>query len=118
MRKALSVWILALLTWPISLLAGLSAWQRLESAQLESDPALEGSALIRWLLWPMARGDVGHVGRGLSTSVIELFSGKVHARQRRDVSGDVIRCRIAERAGLECEIETDHLVHVKIHLRP
>ena len=54
-----TIWILALLTWPIPLLATLSAWQRLESAQLESDPALCGAALIRWLLWPMARVAVG-----------------------------------------------------------
>src|SRR5439155_11496637 len=51
--------ILALLTWPIPLLATLSAWQRLELAQLESDPALTGAALIRWLLWPMARVSLG-----------------------------------------------------------
>ncbi len=54
-----TVWILALLTWPITLLLALSAWRRLEAAQLESDPALGGAALIRWLLWPMARAAVG-----------------------------------------------------------
>src|SRR5436309_8483509 len=45
-----TIWILTLLTWPIPLLGAVSAWQRLEPAQLESDPALEGAALIRWLL--------------------------------------------------------------------
>ncbi len=54
-----AVWILALLTWPITLLLVLGAWRRLEPALLESDPALGGGALIRWLLWPMARGAVG-----------------------------------------------------------
>lgn len=54
-----AIWILALLTWPIPLLAALSAWQRLEPAQLESDPALRGAALVRWLLWPMARASLG-----------------------------------------------------------
>src|SRR5262245_47927059 len=49
-----TIWILALLTWPIPLFATLSAWKRLESAQLDSDPALAGRALVRWLLWPMA----------------------------------------------------------------
>jgi ABC-type Fe3+ transport system permease subunit/sugar lactone lactonase YvrE len=51
-----TIWLLALLTWPITLLAALSAWQRLEAAQLESDPALTGFALLRGLLLPLARG--------------------------------------------------------------
>src|SRR4051812_44129092 len=50
-----TIWILTSLTWPIPLLATLSAWQKVEPAQLESDLALGGLALIRWLLWPMAR---------------------------------------------------------------
>jgi len=54
-----AIWILALLTWPIPLFAALSAWRRLESAQLESDPALSGGGLVRWLLWPMARVSLG-----------------------------------------------------------
>ncbi len=54
-----TIWILTLLTWPITLLAVLSAWRRLEPSQLESDPALSGGALLRWLLWPIARMAVG-----------------------------------------------------------
>jgi iron(III) transport system permease protein len=54
-----AVWILTALTWPVSLLAALSAWRRLEPSQLEADPALRGVALLRWLLWPMARVSVG-----------------------------------------------------------
>lgn len=54
-----AVWILTLLTWPIPMLAALSAWRRLQASQLESDPALCGTALIRWLLWPMVRVAVG-----------------------------------------------------------
>ena len=54
-----TVWILVLLTWPLSLLATLTAWHRLEPSQLESEPALRGAALIRWLLWPVARKAVG-----------------------------------------------------------
>lgn len=50
-----TVMILALLTWPITLLLVLAAWRKLEPSQLESDPALSGGALVRWLLWPMAR---------------------------------------------------------------
>ena len=54
-----AAWILTLLTWPIPLLATLGAWRRLQASQLESDPALCGWPLIRWLLWPMARLAVG-----------------------------------------------------------
>ena len=50
-----TIWILTLLIWPLSMFATLSAWERLEAAQLESDPALGGGMLIRCLLWPMAR---------------------------------------------------------------
>lgn len=49
------VWLLSLWLWPIGFIAALSAWTQLESALLETDPALTGAALIRWLLWPMAR---------------------------------------------------------------
>jgi ABC-type Fe3+ transport system permease subunit/DNA-binding beta-propeller fold protein YncE len=50
-----TVWILGLLTWPITLLAVRGAWQRLEPAQLESDPAVAGGALLGGLLLPLAR---------------------------------------------------------------
>jgi ABC-type Fe3+ transport system permease subunit/DNA-binding beta-propeller fold protein YncE len=50
-----TVWILSLLTWPITLLMVLSAWQRLEPSQLESDVAVSGWWLVRGLLWPVAR---------------------------------------------------------------
>ncbi|HZV35725.1 MAG TPA: 6-bladed beta-propeller [Verrucomicrobiae bacterium] len=51
-----TVWILALLLWPITMLAVLGSWQRLEAAQLESDMALKGWTLVRGLLLPLARG--------------------------------------------------------------
>jgi len=51
-----TVWILSLLNWPITLLMVLSAWQRLEPPQLESDTAVRGWWLIRGLLWPLGRG--------------------------------------------------------------
>src|SRR5207245_9851780 len=47
------------LTWPIPMLAALSAWNGIEAAQLECEPALRGRALVRWLLWPMARASLG-----------------------------------------------------------
>src|SRR5256885_16291728 len=50
-----TIWILTLLTWPITLLTVLGAWQRLEPSQLESDPALRGAWLVSGLLCPMAR---------------------------------------------------------------
>ncbi len=50
-----TVWILALLLWPVSLLFVLGAWQRLEAAQLESDLAMTGLSLCRGLLLPLAR---------------------------------------------------------------
>ena len=50
-----TIWILSLLTWPITSLMVLSAWQRLEPAQLESDAAVTGWWLIRGLLWPLGR---------------------------------------------------------------
>jgi ABC-type Fe3+ transport system permease subunit/DNA-binding beta-propeller fold protein YncE len=53
-----TVWILSLLLWPITLLAVLSAWQRLEPSHLECEPLLRRSALVRWLLVPMARGEL------------------------------------------------------------
>ncbi len=50
-----TVLVLTLLLWPIPLLAVWSAWQRLEPAQLEIEPALGGWPLIRFLLFPLAR---------------------------------------------------------------
>ena len=50
-----AVWLLALLTWPLTTVLTLGAWRKVEAAQMESDPALNGLALIRWLLWPAAR---------------------------------------------------------------
>lgn len=53
-----AVWILTLLYWPITLLATLGAWQRLEAAQMESDPAVTGYNFLRGLLLPLARGAI------------------------------------------------------------
>src|SRR5213595_428836 len=54
-----TVWILSLLLWPIPTFLLLGAWQRLEPAQLDADPALVGWPLVRWLLLPMARTAMG-----------------------------------------------------------
>jgi iron(III) transport system permease protein len=54
-----AIGILASLYWPIPMLASLAAWRRIESPQLESDPLLRGFALVRFLLWPIARPTIG-----------------------------------------------------------
>jgi ABC-type Fe3+ transport system permease subunit/sugar lactone lactonase YvrE len=51
-----TVWLIALLTWPVTLLAVSGAWQKLEAPQLESDLAVRGFALVRGLLLPAAGG--------------------------------------------------------------
>lgn len=53
-----TIWILALLLWPITLFAVLAAWRRLEAAQFECEPAMTGFALLRWLLVPVAKGEL------------------------------------------------------------
>jgi ABC-type Fe3+ transport system permease subunit/DNA-binding beta-propeller fold protein YncE len=57
-----TVWILALVSWPITLLAVLGAWQALETPQLESDMAVTCWTLIRGLLLPLARGALTQAG--------------------------------------------------------
>jgi iron(III) transport system permease protein len=54
-----TIWLLTLLTWPLTMLMTLGAWTRLEAPQLECDPMVRGWALIRGLLWPVARGAAG-----------------------------------------------------------
>jgi iron(III) transport system permease protein len=54
-----TIWLLTLLTWPLTTLMMLGAWSRLEAPQLECDAMVRGWALIRGLLWPMARGAIG-----------------------------------------------------------
>jgi len=54
-----TVWLLTLLTWPLTTLLTLGAWSRLEAPQLECDAMIRGWPLIRGLLWPMARGAIG-----------------------------------------------------------
>ena len=50
-----AIWILSLLTWPVTLFLVCGAWRNLQPAYLESDPAATGWALIRGLLVPLAR---------------------------------------------------------------
>ncbi len=50
-----TIWILILMTWPITLFFVLAAWRKLEQSQLEIDPLLRAGSLIKWLLLPTAR---------------------------------------------------------------
>jgi len=50
-----TIWILTLMTWPITLFFTFGSWRRLEQSQLEIDPMLRGNFLIRWLLFPAAK---------------------------------------------------------------
>ena len=57
-----AVWILALLLWPIPMFASLTAWRQIEQSQLESESALHGGPLLRWLLWPVAAPALAQAG--------------------------------------------------------
>ncbi len=48
--------VLTCLYWPISAVLILGAWDRLEPAQIEADALLRRGPLLRWVLWPAARG--------------------------------------------------------------
>ncbi|MGD1085573.1 MAG: 6-bladed beta-propeller [Verrucomicrobiota bacterium] len=50
-----TIWILILLTWPVTFFLAAGAWSRTRAEQLEADPMLRGGALLRWLLLPQAR---------------------------------------------------------------
>jgi len=72
-----AIWTLALLNWPIAFLFATAAWRRLEAAQLEVDPRLEGWFLLRWLLLPMAR--TGLAQSAILTLVLALNNFAVPA---------------------------------------
>ena len=69
-----TVALLALLMWPITALLVSGAWRKLEASQLESDPALCGTGLLRWLLWPAARGAVGQAAAITFVLALNNFS--------------------------------------------
>jgi len=50
-----TTWVLVLLTWPVTFFLVAGAWRRAQASQLEADPRLRGTALVRWLLLPLAR---------------------------------------------------------------
>jgi ABC-type Fe3+ transport system permease subunit/sugar lactone lactonase YvrE len=86
-----SVWILTLLTWPITLLMVWSAWTQLESSQLESDSAVSGWTLIRAILWPIARPAIAQAA--VLTFVLALNNFAVPAILQTKVFPDEVWIR-------------------------
>jgi len=86
-----SVWILTLLTWPITMLIVWSAWTQLESSQLESDSAVGGWILIRAILWPIARPAVTQAA--LLTFILALNNFAVPAILQTKVFPDEVWIR-------------------------
>jgi ABC-type Fe3+ transport system permease subunit/DNA-binding beta-propeller fold protein YncE len=72
-----AIWVLALLNWPIAFLFVTAAWRRVQAAQLEVDPLLEGRFLLRWLLLPAARAEI--LGASILTLVLALNNFAVPA---------------------------------------
>ena len=81
-----TVWILSLLTWPVTFLLALSACQQLERSQLESDPLVTGWAFMRVLLWPLARSGLAQAA--VLTFVLALNNFAVPAILQVKVSTD------------------------------
>lgn len=57
-----AVLIFSLWLWPITAILVWGSWQRLELAHLEVEPDLRGTALLRFLLLPLARGPLAVAG--------------------------------------------------------
>jgi ABC-type Fe3+ transport system permease subunit/sugar lactone lactonase YvrE len=72
-----TIWVLSMLLWPISFFLVWGAWQRLEQAQIESDPFLTGWALLRAVLFPLAHGAL--IQAALVTLVLALNEFSVPA---------------------------------------
>jgi ABC-type Fe3+ transport system permease subunit/DNA-binding beta-propeller fold protein YncE len=86
-----SIWILTLLTWPITLLMIWSAWTQLEPSQLESDSAVAGWTLIRAILWPIGRPAVAQAA--VLTFVLALNNFAVPAILQTKVFPDEVWIR-------------------------
>jgi len=51
--------VLSSLLWPLAAFLGWAAWRGLDTAHFEVEPAAEGTALLRAVLWPAARPALG-----------------------------------------------------------
>lgn len=69
-----TVWILVLLTWPISMLWCESTLRNLDTPLLESDPAVSGWSLISKLILPMIRGSIGQAAVVTFVLAVNNFS--------------------------------------------
>ena len=86
-----SVWILTLLTWPITLLMVWSAWTQLEASQLESDTAVTGWTLVRGILLPIGRPAIAQAA--VLTFVLALNNFAVPAILQTKVFPDEVWIR-------------------------
>lgn len=69
-----TVWLLTLLTWPLTTLFALGAWSRLQASHLEIEPLARGSRFCRRLLWPMARPALGQAAALTFVLALNNFS--------------------------------------------
>ncbi|HTH48698.1 MAG TPA: 6-bladed beta-propeller [Candidatus Limnocylindria bacterium] len=55
----LTALVLATLLWPLTTFLVLGAWAKLQTEQMEAEPLMRGGRLLRGLLLPSARGELG-----------------------------------------------------------
>lgn len=65
-----AVWLLTLMFWPVGYGLALAAFARMPSELLEVDPQLRGLPLVRHVLWPLSRNQLG--GAFVITFVLAL----------------------------------------------
>lgn len=69
-----TILIFSLFFWPIAMFTTLVGWRKLEPAQLEIDPLLRGSRLIRWLLIPAVGKELALAGVMIFILAVNQFS--------------------------------------------
>lgn len=72
-----TVWVLALLLWPIALFFVSGDLQKLDATLVESEPGLRGTALIRNLLFPLVQPSL--IRSGILTFILALNNFAVPA---------------------------------------
>ncbi len=99
-----TIWILTLMTWPLSFLAASAALRRLVPEHLEVEPQLRGVRLLSWILWPMVRPTLG--AAFLLTFVLALNNVSVPALLQVKV--------LSSEVWLEFSARLDNLSAIKI----